>query len=337
MQYSEAVAELRNNNLRKLYFVAGEEKYLAEKFIRLLLKRLLPDGDDTALIKMDEQISFNDIIEACTTLPFFSKKNVVYVRNNNFLKEKKGKTAQQAERQFAELIADMPDFTVLIIETDEKPDKRRKLYKIIDKYGLVVETDIVRAYNIGGWLKGKFHEIGKAPDAEAYAYLLSTINVMQKVSLGFLDKELDKLALYTDRRDINKADLIAVLSGLPEISVFAMAEAVGEKDIKRALSLLEQQKKDGVHPLSMLAILTRHIRQLWKIKFYLMQGQSGRTIAKTVGLVPFVAEKLIKQARHFKLQVLRQAIVDFAEADYKLKTGRDNPAMLEDIMIRLCR
>lgn len=337
MQYGAAMAALRKNDLKRLYLVAGEEKYLAEKFIKALTGKLLPDNNQSAINKLDDSASINDIIEACSTVPFFSEKNIIYVHNGNLFKEKKSKSAQKQEEQFLQLLASIPDFTTLILEIDEKPDKRRKLYKSIDKYGTVVEADPLRAYNISEWLRAKFKAINKQPDAEAYEYLLSTINVMQKISLGFLDKELDKLSLYTDRINIKKDDLIKVLSGLPEISIFALAEAVGNKDIKKSLFLLEEQQKAGVHPISILAILARHIRQLWKIKAYLDKGMQSRDIAKAMGLVPFIAEKLIKQARHFDLKVLHQAIIDFAEADYKLKTGQACPTLFEDILIRLCR
>ncbi|WP_196604023.1 DNA polymerase III subunit delta [Pectinatus haikarae] len=336
MQYGEAMISLRKNELKKLYLIAGEEKYLAEKFLNALKAKLLPEAKQNNITKLDDTASVNDIIEACSTMPFFCDKNIIHVHSSLF-REKKGKTAEKRELLFIDLLANIPEFTVLILETDEKPDKRRKLYKTIEKYGLVFEAEPVRAYNIGEWLKTKFKEIGKTPDTEAYEYLLATINVMQKVSLGFLDKELDKLALFTERRDIRKHDLIDILSGLPEISAFALAEAAGSRDLKKALALLDKQLSSGVPRISILIILIRHIHQLWKINFYLTQGADSRIIGQKLGLVPFIAEKLIVQAKHFELHTLRETVSALADADYKLKTGQNTPVLFEDILIRLCR
>lgn len=337
MQYGEAMATLRKNDLKRLYLITGEEKYLADKFLKNLTAKLFPDGKQTDITKLDDTASINDIIEICSTMPFFCDKNIVHVRNDSLFKERKSKSADKRETLFINLLANMPEFTTLILETSEKADKRRKLYKAFEKYGLVLEADPIRAYNIDEWLKNKFREIGKTPDTEAYNYLLATISIMQQVSLGFLDKELDKLALFTDRRDIRKNDLINILSGLPEISAFALAEAAGNKNIKKALYLLEKQLKNGVHPISILIILTRHVHQLWKIKFYLTQGLDPRAIAKKIGVVPFIAKKLIAQAKQFDLQTLRQAVSNLADADYRLKTGQSTPVLFEDLLIRLCR
>ncbi|WP_196593680.1 DNA polymerase III subunit delta [Pectinatus sottacetonis] len=340
MQYKDALRTLQKNDLKRLYLIAGEEKFLTDKFFRALIHKLLPENSNensqTSISKFDDTVSINSIIEACSTLPFFNKQNIILVHNNNLLKDKKSKTAENREKQLLSLLANIPDFTTLILETDEKPDKRRKIYKAIDKYGCVVETNPIRAYNISEWLNDKFREMHKRPDTQAYHYLLSTIGLMQKISLGFLDKELDKLSLYTDKQIITKNDLINILSGLPEISVFALAEAVGNKNVKEALFLLEKEKNAGANLIKILVILTRHINQLWKIKYYLLQGLSKQTIARNIGLVPFIAEKLMNQAQHFDIKSLRTAIVNFADADYKIKSGQDTPILFEDIIIRLC-
>ncbi|MBB5335264.1 DNA polymerase III subunit delta [Pectinatus brassicae] len=333
MLYGEAITQIKKNNLKNLYLIAGEEKYLADKFLKALLQKILPDNNINDINKFDNNATINDIIEACSSMPFFTAKNIVVVHNNNLF----NKNSEKHEQHFIDLLENMPDFTTLIIETDEKLDKRRKLYKIIDKYGLIMEALPVRSYNISEWLKSKFREIGKQPDTESFQYLLSTISLMPQVSLGFLDKELDKLSLYSDRRDVRKNDLINILSGLPEISAFALAEAVGSKDVSQALFLLEKELNSGVNAISILTILTRHIRQLWKIKYYLGRHFNANDIAKTVGLVPFIAEKLIRQAQKFNIQTLQQAIIALAEADYQLKTGTAAPALLEDIIIRICR
>lgn len=337
MQYGEAVQSLKKNDLRRLYLIAGEEKYLAQKFFTRLLEKLLPDGDSNAVTRLDETATIHDVTEACLTMPFFCAKNIVYLHNNAFFKDKKSKKTVKNEEILQKLFAQLPDFTTLIIETEEMPDKRRKLYKLVAKYGIVVEAAPVKAYNISQWLHSKFNEIGKLPDAQAYDYLQAAINIMPQVSLGFLDKEIDKLALFTDRRDIRKDDLVHVLSGLPGISAFAIAEAAGNKDVKRALYLLEMQLKNGMHPLNIFMILSRHIHQLWQINYLLQQRADKYKIAKRIGVVPFIAQKLMAQARRFDLSTLHRAISNLADVDYKLKSGQDRPGLLEDLLIQLCR
>ena len=126
-------------------------------------------------------------------------------------------------------------------ELREKADKRRKLYKTVDKYGGVLESEAIRSWNIGDWLRDKLLEIGKELDREAYAYFTGAVGMMQQVSLAYLDKEFDKLALYTTERRLTKKDLLQVFSSIPEVSGFAMVDAVSAHDVKRALQLLQRQ------------------------------------------------------------------------------------------------
>ncbi len=345
MKYAEAMAAIKKGDLKSVYLIAGEESYLAEKIEQALLDKLLLDANKEGLQKISGDIDLSELMNLIDSAPFFSDRNVILVRGTTLLKEKKstvsaeGKKAKpdKKEEQLLSTLADMPPYSVLILVSSEKPDKRRKLYKTIEKYGMVVEAEPLHAWNINEWLQAKLNEMGKQLDREAHAYLLEAIGVMQKISLGFLDQELSKLTLYTDKRLIEKKDLLQILSGLPEVSIFAMLDAISEKNTAKALQLLNEQLETGTYPLNIAALLIRHVRQLWQAKTLEAKGYSGRQLAAPLGLVPFVAEKVGKYSRSFNESALQQALMDLAEMDYKLKSGQAEPALLERIIIELCR
>jgi len=345
MKYAEAMAAIKKGDLKSVYLIAGEESYLAEKIEQALLDKLLPEANKEGLQKISGDIDLAELMNLIDSAPFFSDKNVILIRGTTLLKEKKnaapaeGKKAKTDKKEEALLstLADMPPYSVLILVSHEKPDKRRKIYKTIEKYGMTVEAESLHAWNINEWLQAKLSEMGKQFDREAHAYLLEAIGVMQKISLGFLDQELSKLALYTDKRLIGKEDLLQILSGLPEVSIFAMLDAISEKNTGKALQLLNEQLETGTYPLNIAALLIRHVRQLWQAKILEAKGYSGRQLASPLGLVPFVAEKVAKYSRSFKEPALKQALMDLAEMDYKLKSGQAEPALLERIIIELCR
>lgn len=343
MKYAEAMAAIKKGDLQAVYLIAGAETYLAEKVAQALLDKLLPAGSKDGLQKFSGDIASDELINLIDSAPFFTERNVIWIRGTSLFKEKKSSSEAKtkakpnaSEDRLIAALSDMPPYSVLILETHEKADKRRRLYKAIDKYGAAVEVDPIQAWNISDWLQGKLFELGKQLDKEAYAYLMDAIGVMQQISLGFLDQELSKLALYTDRKLITKQDLLQVLSGLPEVSVFAMLDAVSDRDIAKAMQLLAEQLAGGIQPLSIAALLTRHVRQLWQAKTLEDKGYKGKQLAAPLGLVPFIAEKVGLKSRNFSEARLKQAMLDLAEADYKLKSGQAEPAMLERIIIELC-
>lgn len=127
----------------------------------------------------------------------------------------------------------MPPYSYIIFIAPYKADKRRKLYKTVAKYGLVLESEALRAWNINDWLQDKLRSLHKDMDREAYAYFAGAVSMMQQVSLSYLDQEFDKLALFSKDRRITKAELVEVFSGLPEVSIFALLDAISARDSKK--------------------------------------------------------------------------------------------------------
>ena len=243
---------------------------------------------------------------------------------------------KKMERLLATL-ADMPEFSYVIFVQNGKADKRRKLYKVIEKCGAVLEAEAVRAWNINDWLQGKLQSMNKDMDREAMAYFSGVVSTMQTISLEFLDKEFDKLALFTKERQITKDLLTKVFAGLPEVSVFAMLDAISERKAKKAMQLLRRQLNDGTYFTVILALLTRHVRQLWQAQTLQKQGIRGKALAKPLELNPFIAEKLGRAAMQFPEAVLKRNMLELIDADYFLKTGQAGEEVLEHAVIDLCR
>ena len=114
-------------------------------------------------------------------------------------------------------------------------------------------------------------------------------------------------------------------------------DAVSARDVRRSLDLLARCRADGVHFTVLLALLVRHVRQLWQAKRLLMSGTPPKGLGKIMGLHPFIAEKLGGHAKAFSEATLERAVLALADADYLLKTGQAGDELLEDALIRLCR
>lgn len=336
------MAALARGEMRPVYLISGEETYLADKVEQALLQKLFPGEGRDGLAVYPGDVSLETLMQAVESAPFFAERNVVIVRNTGLFKEKKkgqgdgAEKGQPQEERFLALLEDMPEYSVLILRAEGKADKRRKLYKAIDKHGFCVETAPIRPWEIKDWLAEKLRGADRKFDQAAFLYFIEAVSIMNTVSLQFLEQEVDKIFLYTNKKLIEKADVAEVLASIPEVSVFAMLEAVSEKDVKKALRLLMDQLSAGDHPLKIVAMLSRHVRQLWQAKDLLAKGADSKQIAASLGMAPFVAEKLARKSRSFTEAALRKALLDLADADYKLKSGQADPVLLECIIIGLC-
>lgn len=344
MKYTEAISAIRRDTDKKIFLITGEESYFAENARKEIFRRFHIEAGDDGIQRMEGEVELASLLHSINAAPFFSEYNVLWLRNTSLFKEKKEtepaagrKKKGGQEEEFFQTLADMPPYTILLFEQNEKADKRRKLYKLIEKYGMVIEADPLQPWTVGDWLRQKIHSVGKKLEPDAFVYLTEAVGAMQQISLGFLSNELEKLALYTEKQNINRQDLQTILSGLPEISVFAMLDAVSEKKTARAIALLEEQMQAGVHPVQITALMIRHVRQLLQAKKLEESGVHGRQLAAGLGVVPFVAEKIGKNSRRFSGAALKKALLELLDGDYKLKSGQAEPAMLERIIIEVCQ
>lgn len=338
MKYNEAMRQLQQKKLSPVYLIYGEETYLAEKFLKALLSLVNPQNDTEAVQYFDTSSDVKTILQSLDSSPFFSEKNIIIANDLKIFQDKLSDKDKRDEQQFIDYIASVPEYSILIMQYHKnKIDKRRKLFKTIDRYGSIVECETLNYWNINDWLNSRLRELNLRFDREAYAYFIEAVKSMDKISLGFLDQELVKLTLYTDEKFISRQILEQVFSSIPEISAFRLWDSLCDKNISLALELYMIQQSSGIHPLRLLAFLVRQVRQIWQVKIYLNEGQNMKQIASTLKLHPFITEKIIKQTNNFSLAKIERTLQNLASADYKLKTGTDEPALIENILIEFCR
>lgn len=346
MKFNEFMGALRKSAPKHVYLLSGEESYYIDRAKERILSLLLPDEATRAdsLLRVQGDVDLEELSGMMGTVPLFAEKNVILVEQTNLFREKKSVDEEKVEKgrrekkleRFLSMLQDMPESSYLIFVTKEKADKRRKLYKAIEKAGAVLEAEAIRAWNLNEWLQGKLQSMNREMEREAYAYFTGVVSMMQQISLSYLDQEFDKLMLYSERRKITKGDLMEVFSGLPEVSLFALMDAVSEQDARKALLLLRQQMQSGAYAPLVLSLLVRHVRQLWQARLLMAQGYRGKDLGKPLELNPYIAEKLGKAAAKFSDEVLELAFLELADADYTMKTGQAGAERLEHAVILLC-
>ena len=347
MNYTDFMASLAKGELPHVFLLAGEESYYVRRAQEAILRRLLPVAEDRtdALIRYEEMPPLDALMESLETAPFFTDKIVVLVRDAAIFRAAKKKDGDAdapaskdttADALIARL-ADLLPTTYVIFTLGAKPDKRRKLYQTVEKYGRVLESEPVRPWTVETWLNGQLREMGRSMHPKARTFFLNVVGIMPTISLEFLDRQLEKLTLYTDNPQFTEDDLRAAFSEMPEVSVFALMDAVSARDVRQALDLLARCRADGIHFTVLLALLVRHVRQLWQAKRLLMSGTPPKGLGKIMGLHPFIAEKLGGHAKEFSEATLERAVLALADADYLLKTGQAGDELLEDALIRLCQ
>ena len=155
--------------------------------------------------------------------------------------------------------------------------------------------------------------------------------------LTLLSGELLKLASYVGEREmITPDDIEKIATHTAECTVFSMVDAIAAGNAQEAFSLLNMLLGSGEQRIGILAMITRHYRQM----AYLSAMQSDRVPqmqqAKQLGVPPFALTRLSRQVGGRSFETLRGCLEQCVQADYDIKRGAlREEAALERLMLLL--
>ena len=126
-----------------------------------------------------------------------------------------------------------------------------------------------------------------------------------------------------------------------EAAVWAITDAIAQRDLSRALSILHLLLEHGTEPLAIVGFLASHHRGLMQVAAARAEGLDKGQIAARTGLHPFRVGKMMIQFRDMRSSRLHRAVTAVAQADAILKRsklGRDaGGRWLEQLLVALSR
>lgn len=270
----------------------------------------------------------SDVLDMVSTPPFIGDRRVVIVRSAQALVD---------EEALAAYVESPADFSVLVLVADAV-DKRRKLYQLIKKHGIVMEFETPAAEQMPAIVARMAKERHVALDPAAAALL----SVRAGDDMSRVRSELEKLALYAGdggRVTLEEADRL-VARGLPTLgqyAIFDFVDALAEGNGALALRRLDELLRCGEPALIVLTMIARQFRLL--LAALAWQGGSPKALAKEMGLrSEYPAKKAFGQARRWSHREVTDALDACAACDAAMKRGVDGRRALEALTIRLaCR
>jgi DNA polymerase III delta subunit len=131
--------------------------------------------------------------------------------------------------------------------------------------------------------------------------------------------ELDKLALYRGSDAIRAVDVIALVAEAVPGSVWAFSDAVGQRDIPKALGALDRLFDMTPEPV-LLAVLHRRIRELLETADRLGAGERLSAIGRAIGInSEYRMDRLREQATRWTPAELTDALDGLVELDAQVK------------------
>lgn len=124
------MAKLDLKNIEKCYLLYGEDTFSRKSYEDKIKKKVVDEAAEMMNVSVfnDVKTTAGQIIEAAETLPFLCDRRFILVKDCGFFTE--GKKAESD--LLADYMQNLPE-TACIVFSEEKPDKRLKLYKAVEK------------------------------------------------------------------------------------------------------------------------------------------------------------------------------------------------------------
>lgn len=333
--------DIKGGNIKNVILLCGSEEFLVSWAAGLLVSEYsieVAGALDFAEFDGNE-VSPEQITEACETPPMMSVRKVVLVRN---LQAVWGRVTNEFKptdaREFAEYISKIPMSTLLIVTAQDTEEKKRsgEIYKAIKKNGTVYDFGPLSDKELRQVIVKRFAEGGKNITPRAMSALIIQSGYDNKdidYALFNLQNDIKKIIALSDGDTVTEEDVIRGVSENLEHGVFKMMNAVSAGNKAEAFRLLKDILLSGESGFRLLALLVSQLELMLKLKEMAVEGMSTGAMANVLKISEYRARMATKNARKFSVRDLKRILHLALNIDNQIKSGALSETMALEMFI----
>ena len=252
-----------------IHAIVGSDESAVKNVAKELATKLAPaDAGDFGVEIIDgaadnaEQAAtrIRSTIEALQTLPFFGGSKLVWLKNANFLGDNPIGRAASVQIALEELAAALdgqfgPEVTFLLSATEV--DKRRSFYRTLGKYAEVQVLDKLDS-NRSGWEEEATDLVQARAQQRKLSFDEDALDLFVLLTGGDtrqVENELEKIDVYLGKERRVALSQVRALVPLSRSGViFELGNAMAERDLARALTLVRRLLDQGESAIGILLV-----------------------------------------------------------------------------------
>tara|TARA_B100001057_G_scaffold425641_1_gene449211 strand:- start:6957 stop:7964 length:1008 start_codon:yes stop_codon:yes gene_type:complete len=326
------VADIKKGQIKPIYFLMGEEAYYIDKISDFIEDNLLDEAEKgfNQMVLYGRDVAIDDIVSNAKRYPMMAERQVVIVKEAQDLSRTIEKLASYAENP-------QPTTVLVVNYKYKKIDKRKALYKAINKNGSVVfESKKLYDNQVPDWirrvLKGQGYDISPKA-AQMLVEFLGT-------DLSKVNNELDKLKIVLPKGTQITPDHIEENIGISkDFNNFELRKAVGERNIVKAHQIAKyfaDNPKDNPMVVT-VALLFNFFSQL--LHLHGMTDKNPRSVASALRVNPYFVNEYLTAARNYPMKKVSAVVALLREFDVKSKGVGANAVpqgdLLKELLVRI--
>jgi len=211
-----------------------------------------------------------------------------------------------------------PDLSIVLIARDKAPAKLARAVEAAD--GEVHRFEAARARDMPRALVADAKHLGFRLDPVAARVLVDRMGANPQR----LQNELQRLALWAGEGGaVSAADLDAMVADTSEAAVWALSDALLERDAPAALRISERLISQGENVTGLIYGLASRLRKACTAAAMLEEGTSPKQVESSLGMHPYAAKQLVRRLQDTSVEDLRQATIALADLEVWCRGGAD--------------
>ncbi|MDA0322963.1 MAG: DNA polymerase III subunit delta [Verrucomicrobia bacterium] len=256
--------------------VFGDDEFHVTAAAREIVDALVPEEErvfgleslDGRADTVDHALSIlRRLEESLFTLSFLGGRKLVWLQDANFLYDTIIGRSEGVKSGVSALAASvksgLPDGHVLLV-TAPKVDKRMSLYKSASEIGQVQIFDQPnKPQQADKAARGLFTDWASDLGLQARQDVVAAFVERAGTDTRTIMNELEKLGVYLgEERSLSTDEVERLVTPSREIPAWDLADAIGRRDLPRALSVLRQLVFQRVSPIALIAGIEGRFRDL---------------------------------------------------------------------------
>jgi DNA polymerase-3 subunit delta len=218
----------------------------------------------------------------------------------------------------AAALADLPpDLSVVLIARDKAPPKLTAAVKAAA--GEIHEFAAPKARDMPRVLVADAKRLGFRLDPAAARILVDRMGANPQR----LHNELERLLTWAEGGEVNAADLDAMIADTSEAAVWALSDALLERDAARALRISERLISQGENVTGLIYGLASRLRKACAAAAMLEEGSPPKQVESSLGMHPYAAKQLVAKLGNVDATELQGATIALADLEVWCRGGAD--------------
>lgn len=303
--------DIKAGNIKPVYFFMGDEPYYIDKLTDFIQENILQEHerDFNQTIIYGRDTTIEEVVSNAKRYPMMADRQVVIVRE-----------AQELSRYIDKLesyVENPQPTTVLVFAYKYKTlDKRKRVTKLLEKFGVVFESKKLYDNQVGDWIKRVLSGQGYAIEPKASSILVEFLGT----DLSKISNELDKLKIILHKgHTITAKDIEENIGFSKDFNNFELRSALGEKNQLKSYQIVDyfaQNPKD--HPLVVTTgMVFSYFSQL--LQYHGLKDKSKFNVAKELKINPFFVKDYELAARNYPMRKVSAIVGTLRDIDVKSK------------------